>query len=245
MGVNQAERVKGCCKQRGRHVQKAWGGKAYGEFEEIERPVQLCEKRDQQIGRAEAGGADAPWRPRWNFALRVLGSHGRVQKLGRNWGPERLCSLLLSVSSLPPTAPLPFQSPSSLRPWPPRCSPPAHRGSGLRPPRAASAAPLHRRRRHLPLAAVTLRNHCTRRVAGKWSPLCTSASAPTARATFRPPPLRSPVALHFRLSGAMPLGKCSPVTGGGTERGLEASGKWSSRRLWFPGRLVFGLNRVE
>ena len=207
--------------------------------------MQLCEKRDQQIGRAEAGGADAPWRPRWNFALRVLGSHGRVQKLGRNWGPERLCSLLLSVSSLPPTAPLPFQSPSSLRPWAPRCSPPAHRRSGLRPPRAPSAAPLHRRRHHLPLAAVTLHNHCTRRVAGKWSPLCTSASAPTARAAFRPPPLRSPVALHFRLSGAMPLGKCSPATGGGTEGGAGGFWEMEFTETLVPWTADVRLNRVE
>ena len=190
------------------------------------------------------GSADAPWRPRWNFALRVLRSHGRVQKLGRNWGPERHCSLLLSVSSLAPTAPLPFQSPSSLRPWPPRCSPPAHRGSGFRPPRAPSAAPLHRRRRHLPLAAVTLRNHCIRRVAGKWSPLCTSASGPAARAALRPLLLRSPGSPSFPSFGRHALGKCSPVTGGRDGRGAGGFWEMEFMKTLVPWTAGVRLNRV-
>lgn len=180
---------------------KPEAGKRMASLRKSKGQCSWAKRGTSKLVQLRPGGADAPWRPRWNFALRVLGSHGWVQKLGRNWGPERHCSLLLSVSSLPPTAPLAFQSPSSLRPWRPRCSPPAHRGSGFRPPRAPSAAPLHRRRRHLPLAAVTLRNHSTRRIAGKWSPLCTSASAPTARAAFRPPPLRGPGRPSFPAFG--------------------------------------------
>lgn len=169
------------------------------------------------------GGADAPWRPRWNFALEGTGEPRLGPKLGRN--PGSRASLLPSPLSVltAPTAPLAFQSPSSLRPWRPRCSPPAHRGSGFRPPRAPSAAPLHRRRRHLPLAAVTLRNHSTRRIAGKWSPP-TSASAPTALAAFRPPLRNSGRTFISGFRAPCLLGKCSPVTGGGTERGLRLLG---------------------
>ena len=128
---------------------KPEAGKRMASLRKSKGQCSWAKRGTSKLVQLRPGGADAPWRPRWNFALRVLGSHGWVQKLGRNWGPERHCSLLLSVSSLPPTAPLAFQSPSSLRPWRPRCSPPAHRGSGFRPPRAPSAAPLHRRRRHL------------------------------------------------------------------------------------------------
>lgn len=162
-------------------------------------------------GSAEAGGADAPWGPRWNFALRAPGSHGRVQRRGRTWAQT---SLLLSPRMRPyPSASVPAASGFFL-PWSPGPhASPAHRGSGLRPPRAPSAAPLRKhRRRHLPLAAVTLRTRRTCMAAGKWSPRSRPTPAPASRPASGLPPCPRLLAavLRFRPPGAVPSGKCSP-----------------------------------
>lgn len=157
------------------------------------------------------------------------GTHGRVLNRERNWSAKRHCSLLLEGPPPLCQRPCRLRTPPPLVPGPTRHL--AHRGSGFRPPRAPSAAPLpRRRRRHLPLAAVTLRTRRTRWVAGKWSP----HSRPTLT------PISSPVSSLPDYSGWLflsglrtpcLLGNIVPWQRLGPGRETETSGKWSSQ--WF------------
>lgn len=168
-------------------------------------------------------------------------------------GPEKGKRLGSQTSLLPSPRMRPYPSASApaasglFLPWSPGPhASPAHRGSGLRPPRAPSAAPLRKHlRRHLPLAAVTLRTRRTCMVAGKWSPRSRPTPAPTALpAAFRPAP--DYYSRRLFVSGLWARCLLGSVVLGlrlGTGSETEASGKWSSQWFSVPGRLV--LERLE